>query len=222
MIPMPLNAPRASLTGITARVVRTKRGEPSVPDRSAESLLRAAAAGDHDAWNEIVARYHRLVWAVARSFRLDHADAADVSQTTWLRLVENVDRINDGDGLPGWLATTARRECLRLLRRTRREIPEELDSFESVAEHTADPAHGPEAVLLSSEERTKLWQAFATLTDRCQQLLRVLAVAPLPSYADVAAALGVPIGSVGPTRSRCLAHLRRAWNALYLLSDTGA
>lgn len=219
---MPLVTPRASLTGITARTVSTDRGESSVHDRSAESLLRAAAGGDPKAWNEIVARYNRLVWAVARSFRLDDADAADVSQTTWLRLVENLDRINHGDGLAAWLATTARRECLRLLRRNQREIPEELDSPESAADQATDPAEGPEAMLLSSEERLKLRQAFASLTERCQQLLRVLAVTPLPSYADVAASLGVPIGSVGPTRSRCLAHLRRAWNALYLLSDTGA
>jgi len=184
-------------------------------DRSPALLVKAAAAGDAQAWNQIVDDYSRLVWSVARGFRLSVADAADVSQTVWLRLVENLDRIQNPEQLAGWLATTARRESLRLIRKAQREIPdseeaEENTSFFGNAEDDGDP----EAALVAEQDRTDLWQAFSTLSERCRNLLRVVAVTPLESYAAVAEALGMRVGSIGPTRSRCLEHLKRALKAL--------
>jgi RNA polymerase sigma factor (sigma-70 family) len=170
-------------------------------DRS--GLVAAAAAGDRAAWDAIVTEYAGLVWAVARSFRLSAADAADVSQVTWLRLLENLDRIRDPAALGAWLATTARREAVNVLRQ-RRELP--------APDHTdvADDREPPpwQAVLVGERDR-ELWQAFRRLPDRCQRLLRLLVLEPEPGgYAAAAAALDVPVGSLGPTRARCLAALR--------------
>lgn len=176
--------------------------------RTTGDLIRAAAAGAQDAWDEIVQRYGGLVWAVVRSHRLDPADAADVFQTTWLRLVEQVHKIRDPDRLGGWLATTARRECLRLLRSRQREIPDE-----EIAGPGSDPAAAdetsPETLLLTQETRAELELAFARLPARCQDLLRILVATPELSYTDISRALDIPVGSIGPTRGRCLQHLRR-------------
>jgi RNA polymerase sigma factor (sigma-70 family) len=167
------------------------------------SLITAAAAGDRGAWDAIVTQYAGLVWGVARSFRLSTADAADVSQVTWLRLVEHLHQIRNPDALGAWLATTARREAITLLRR-RQEVPvPELDRVEASGDQ---PAPGQE--LLVDERNRELWQAFRQLPARCQQLLRLLVLEPRTSYAAVAAALDVPVGSLGPTRARCLATLR--------------
>jgi RNA polymerase sigma factor (sigma-70 family) len=144
-----------------------------------------------------------LVWSVAKTFDLDSADSADVVQTTWLRLVEHLPRLHSPHHVGAWLAATTRNECLRLLRRARREVPNDLDRDQ----HTAtEPS--PEEVVLDAERRTHVLDMFARLPERCQAVLRVLASSPPPSYADAAAALGVPIGSIGPTRARCLERLR--------------
>jgi RNA polymerase sigma factor (sigma-70 family) len=180
-------------------------------------LLKAAAAGDQDAWNQIVDAYQRLVWSVARGFRLSAADAADVSQTTWLRLVENLEAIHDPDHLAAWLATTARRESLRVIRKARREVPDGGDSIEEDPDvdgfFGARPPGDPEAALVADEDTKDLWTAFGSLTDKCRDLLRVVAVTPLESYAAVAEALGMRVGSIGPTRSRCLEQLKRGLKA---------
>ncbi|MEV4147989.1 sigma-70 family RNA polymerase sigma factor [Amycolatopsis sp. NPDC049691] len=168
------------------------------------TLLETAARGDQAAWDTLVDRYASLLWAIARGHRLSDADAADVVQTTWLKLVENLGRIKDPDRLPGWLATTARHECLRQLRRAGRERPsDDRDWADEPAGHA-----GVDAALLLDERNATLWRALATLSEQCRQLLRVLMATPPPSYADVAAALGMPVGSIGPTRQRCLARLR--------------
>jgi RNA polymerase sigma factor (sigma-70 family) len=175
-----------------------------VPQRETADLLLAAAAGESAAWDELVERYARLVWAVARGFALSAADAADVSQTTWLRLVEHLDKLREPEHLGGWLATTARHACLRVLRRNGREVvgfDADLD-FEA-----AEPT--PEAVVLDTERDRLLWQSLGEISQRCQVLLRALASAPPPSYQDISAALGMPVGSIGPTRARCLDHLKR-------------
>jgi RNA polymerase sigma factor (sigma-70 family) len=168
-----------------------------------DTLVRAAAAGDQAAWNELVERFQGLVWATARSFRLSRADAADVAQTTWLRLVENLDRIHDPERLGAWLATTARRECLRHIRlHGREQLSDETDVFEAPSE---DPL---EVALLTEERDTALWNAFAKLSERCQTLLRLLVSEDEPSYETIGAALDMPIGAIGPTRMRCLDKLR--------------
>jgi RNA polymerase sigma factor (sigma-70 family) len=165
-------------------------------------LIKRASANDQQAWRELVARFSNLVWAVARSHRLDHADAADVSQTTWLRLAEKMAELRDPERLPAWLATTARRESLRVLASRRREAPAELPD-------EPDGRTAPESRVLTDDRDARLWRAFGGLSERCQQVLRMLAAAPELSYAEVGSMLGIPVGSIGPTRGRCLQMLRR-------------
>jgi RNA polymerase sigma factor (sigma-70 family) len=167
-------------------------------------LLAAAATGDRLAWDELVERYSRLVWAVARGFSLSAADAADVSQTTWLRLVEHLGRLREPEHLGGWLATTARHECLRVLRKSGREV---LGVDTDLDLESGEPT--PEAVVLDGERDKLLWKSLGEIPQRCQVLLRALATEPPPSYHDVSLALGMPVGSIGPTRARCLDHLKK-------------
>jgi RNA polymerase sigma factor (sigma-70 family) len=173
----------------------------------AGTLVAAAAAGDRSAWDALVTAYSGLIWTVARNHRLSGGDAADVSQTAWLRLVENIDRLIEPDRVGAWLATTARRECLRLLGRSKRTIlsGEELDpSIDRLR------AEAPEldSALLATERDRQVRQAFTRLTPRCRDLLRLLLLDPSPSYEEVSAALDLPVGSIGPTRGRCLEKLR--------------
>ncbi len=173
----------------------------SAADTVAELLTRAAQ-GDQSAWNEIVDRYTNLLWSVGRAHRLDTATICDVVQTSWLRLLENLDRIREPERLAGWLATTARRECLRLLQHSGRE---QLGWDDEQIQETAGPV---DQLLLLQERDVQLWQCFMALPARCQQLLRVLMAVEPPSYAEVAVSLALPIGSIGPTRMRCLQRLR--------------
>jgi RNA polymerase sigma factor (sigma-70 family) len=167
-------------------------------------LISAANEGDEAAWGAIVDRFTGLVWATARAHRLAPADAADVAQTTWLRLVENLDRIREPERLGAWLATTARRECLRHIRLHGREVATGEDAlFEAPSEDTA------ERRLIVRERNTAVRRAFARISERCQALLRMLAAPEPLSYEEIAVALGMPIGAIGPTRARCLDQLRR-------------
>ena len=182
------------------------------PDEAAVLVVRVRS-GDAAAWDLLVESYAGLVWAIARNHRLGSSDAADVSQTTWLRLVENLDRIEDPRRVGAWLATTARRECLRVLRLSGREVL----VFDDAVFDRGD-AQGPDIdhALLRAESAASVTTAFARLPDRCQQLLRVLMLDEAPHYEAVSSALDMPVGSIGPTRSRCLAKLR------VLLEEGGA
>ncbi len=179
----------------------------AMSEDDAGDLVRAAAGGDQAAWRGLVRRFAALVWAVTRSFGLEPSDAADVSQVTWLRLVEHLDRLHDPDRVGAWLATTARRECLAVLRRRGRSaIPAGDDAtFERVAADVPPPTQR----LVAAERDVVLWTALRALSERCQRLLRVLMADPPPPYDAVSAALEMPMGSIGPTRARCLTHLRR-------------
>jgi len=177
------------------------------------SLLKAAADGDDAAWRALVQRFSGLVWAVARGFRLSSSDAGDVYQTVWLRLTEHLSRIENPDQIGAWLATTARRESLRLVRVRGRSVPMDDATIADLLQ--ADEAT-PERAVIEAEQATldanrakHMWRAFSELPGRCQQLLRVLIATARPSYAAAAAALDVPVGSIGPTRARCLQQLRR-------------
>jgi RNA polymerase sigma factor (sigma-70 family) len=196
------------------------RSEPAMPvplSRAAtlSSLVARAERGDKAAWDELVDRFTGLLWSVSRSFRLADDEATDVVQTTWLRLVENLSRIDDPERLAGWLATTARHECLRVLRRTGREdvgwsdttVPTVLD--EAALGRIDRSGTDLDLRLLTDERDAQLWRCFSRLSERCQRLLRVLTATDPHAYAEVSAALGVPIGSIGPTRMRCLSRLRR-------------
>lgn len=167
-------------------------------------LLRRAGEGDREAWDELVDRYARLVWSVARSFGLDDATAADVSQTVWLRLVEHCGRIRDPQRLAGWLATTTRREALRVIRGRRRQQPSDL--VDTIADRVTPQ---PDELLIEDETTRSAFVAFDALSERCRQLLRLLCAEPRLDYATVADLIGRPIGSLGPTRARCLDQLRR-------------
>ena len=169
-------------------------------------LLARAADGDQRAWDEIVARHARLVWAVARAHRLERGLAEDVFQTVWLRLVENLDRIRQPDRLRAWLVTTARRESLQAIRRSAQEVPGlTVDDLDAGA-----VADEPVARLLVEERDAALWRAFGGLSERCQALLRLLTADPAVPYAEVSRMLDMPIGAIGPTRGRCLERLREA------------
>jgi len=165
-------------------------------------LVALAGAGDADAWREIVRRHLSLLWSVARSLRLGEADAADVVQTTWLALAENLTRIREPAKLSAWLITTTRHEAIRTLKLRGWETPVDL-----TGSRADQPA--PEDVVLAGDRATRLWLAYAGLTDRCRQLLRFVAYAPDLSYDQLARAMGMPVNSLGSTRSRCLTALRR-------------
>jgi RNA polymerase sigma factor (sigma-70 family) len=170
--------------------------------------VRAASTGDAQAWDRLVDRYAGLVWSVCRAHRLSTEDAADISQLTWLRLLENLDRIRDPQRLAGWLATTCRRECLAFLRRSRSAMPVEEEQMGRLL----GGADAADRSTLAADQRATLWQAFLRLSEWCQRVLYALVVdaedGP-PSYRLVAAKLQVPVGSLGPTRARCLGHLRK-------------
>jgi RNA polymerase sigma factor (sigma-70 family) len=170
------------------------------------SLVTDAAEGSQQAWDGIVARYNRLVWAVARSFRLAEPDAADVVQTTWLRLVEHLHAVQQPERIGSWLGTTARREALRVARTREQSLEQSTDHQVTVL---PDPLPSIEESLLTRERDAELYRAVLQLNDRCQRLLRVLSASPPPRYETVSEALSLPVGSIGPTRARCLDKLRR-------------
>jgi RNA polymerase sigma factor (sigma-70 family) len=173
--------------------------------RSTDPHVLVAAAVRHEAWawDAIVARFSPAVRGVARRHRLGHADQEEVLQATWIRLLGAIDRIQDPDALGGWLATTARRECLRILAAARREVPvEEAEAIE-------DPGATELAEAASAAERRRaLREAIAGLRARQRELVDLLLCDPPLSYEEVGRRLGMPVGSIGPTRLRCISRLR--------------
>ncbi len=165
-------------------------------------LVRAAAAGDEGAWEGLVNEFSPLVLGVARAHRLTDADASDVVQTTWLRLVEHLERIQDPDRIGGWLATTAWRESVRVKRRAKKQI---------VTDHPPEPASEDDVAqrIVTAERHAAMRAAFHRLRGRDQALLRLLVSDPAPSYEQIGAILDMPVGSIGPTRARSLTRLRR-------------
>ncbi|MBX6371392.1 MAG: sigma-70 family RNA polymerase sigma factor [Acidothermus sp.] len=181
---------------------------------STTDLVAAAAQGEQEAWNTLVARYERLVWAVVRGHGICGTDAADISQTAWLRLVEHLGRLREPEQVGAWLAATARHECVRWLRHR---------SQERVMDEVPDRPAGepdPEERALAADEAHLLVAALERLPERCRILLRMLAADPPASYTEISAALGLPVGSIGPTRSRCLARLREIASSLGLDLDS--
>jgi RNA polymerase sigma factor (sigma-70 family) len=180
-------------------------------DSSTAELVWGARAGSQPAWNELVDRFSPLLWHVARGTRLNHADAADVVQTTWLRLVENLDRIREPSGVPGWLVTTCHREALRVLRASARCSPKDPTDSAALPEHRMDQAWiaDPVQVLLGKEAAEIVRAAVSELPDRQRQLLTVLSNTSGPGrYHHASQALDIPVGSIGPTRDRALRKLR--------------
>jgi RNA polymerase sigma factor (sigma-70 family) len=184
---------------------------PGPPDTDADSavsdLVARARNGDKQAWDALVERYAPLIWSICRRHRLGRADADDVGQSVWLRLVDQLDRVRDPAALPGWLATTTRRECLRFLCGAHGPYATmyALD-VESLPDRRAGTA---EQELLSAERHAALREAFTQLPPNGQQLIALLIADPPVPYADISAQLGIPVGSIGPTRSRYLDKMRR-------------
>ena len=176
-------------------------------------LVAAARDGSEPAWNEIVDRFAGLVWHVIRGFRLTDATAEDVYQTTWLRLAEHLDRIRQPESVGAWLARTAKNECLRSVRKAQREHPRddlELDLVE--------PASGIGDAIEDATRDDILWEAFSRLSEPCQRLLRLLMTDPPLPYELISEQLCIAVGSIGPTRGRCLAKLR-ASRGVHLLEN---
>ena len=168
-------------------------------------LVRRAAAGDRWAWERLVDQYSRLIWAITRDFKLVDSDAADVAQATWLRLLEYIDRLRSPDRVGSWLAATARNECLRsLAARKRVVLGHDEEALEGVAAAEPDVDEG----LLAAERAQFVREALACLPSTWQQMLELLMADPPASYAEISDQLGLPVGSIGPTRKRCLARLR--------------
>lgn len=187
--------------------------------KSLTDLLTEAGDGDAGSWAELVQRFTNLLWAIARSHRLNHDDAADVVQNTWLRLLENLGRIDQPEALPGWLATTARREALNMLRRHAREVPTDEPTVPAVDANTTQV----DDRLLTGERDAHLYACFHRLPQRDQQLLRALVADDRPSYAVIGAAQDMPVGSIGPTRMRALKRLHALLDASeYAFRDSPA
>ena len=172
-------------------------------DITVDVLVARARQGDQAAWNALVHRYLPLVLAVARAYRLRETDAEDVCQIVWLRLVEHLGRIRDPRAVPKWIVTTARHECQRLARRLARTVLVDPLDYEPQPDQ-ADLDAG----LLRAEQRQALRDGLALLPTVHREMLLLLAADPPLSYRDISEVLGIPIGSIGPTRARCLQRLR--------------
>ena len=199
---------------VEARLHRTLRAA----EESATALVTRAAAGDSDAWDRIIDRYAPLVYSICTRYRLSQPDIEDVGQRVWMLLVEQIGTIREPAALPGWLATTTLRECSRVVRaaqRSGRPGARPDASVPVVADTVID------AQLLAAERDAALHAALAELPARCQQLLSMLASDPPRSYAEISAALGIPVGSIGPQRTRCLDRLRRSMARAGFGADEG-
>jgi RNA polymerase sigma factor (sigma-70 family) len=182
--------------------------EPTLASR-AGALFADYRAGDQASMNELVALLTPILWHTVRAQNIDNSSAEDVLQTTWLALVRNVHGIADPQAVLQWLIVTARREAWRVAKVDRRAEPRDIEGDVIVA----PVGYSPESVVVDELARGQLWTHISTLPERCRELLRVIAFADRPDYAVVAAALGMPIGSIGPTRGRCLAKLRARLDA---------
>lgn len=173
------------------------------PDLAAD-LFRRWADGDAWASHELVALLTPVLWHTARAYRLDGATAEDVVQNAWLALARRRDQLRDPQAVMAWLLVTVRRDAARTAASTRGSVPDP----ERVLARSADPAPGPAATVVAEDRARRLWSAVGRLSERCQRLLRVVAFSDRPDYASLSLDLGMPLGSIGPTRGRCLKKLR--------------
>lgn len=183
-------------------------------DPSVIALVTRAAGGDQQAWDELIERYAPLVWAICTRYRLSNHDSEDVGQSVWLLLVEQLGRLREPAALPGWLATTTKRECLRVVAATRKS--QHLGSTVDDAAFADERAIDEE--ILIAERNAALRTGFAELPLHGQHLLAMLFRDPPCSYSEISATLGIPIGSIGPQRARCLERLRHS-SALAALGE---
>lgn len=167
-------------------------------------IIRDAQSGAAGAAERFVRQFERLVWWTVRSFRLPESDAEDVVQNTWLRAFEHLDEIRDPERASSWLVTIARRECLKVMRTGKREVP----GLEQQPEQRDERSPHPEKAVLDARMNDLLWQHVNSLPDSSRALMVALSSNDAPAYADLARRRGIPIGSIGPTRMRSLRKLR--------------
>jgi RNA polymerase sigma factor (sigma-70 family) len=178
---------------------------PTAKDDAVTGLVQAAAAGDHNAWDQLVARYVALLWSIALRHGLNESDAADVVQTTWLRLLENIDQVRDPARVGSWLATTAQREALRCVARNRRLVPSGDETMFDAPDRLLPPV---EEALLTREQAAAAREALDTLPPTWRSMVELLTQDPPLTYEEIGADLGLPVGSIGPTRGRCVRRMR--------------
>ncbi|MDQ1288786.1 MAG: hypothetical protein QG622_2352 [Actinomycetota bacterium] len=182
-----------------------RRTVPPWSDEETAGLVHDAARGNRAAWDTLVQRYVALLWSIALRHGLNESDAADVVQTTWLRLLEHIDEVRDPARLAAWLSTTAQREALRCIARGRRLVlSDDTGTFDGPDRLLAPVDEG----LLHDEQAAAARQALETLPPAWRSLFTMLTQDPPPSYEEIGADLGVPVGSIGPTRGRCVRRLR--------------
>lgn len=189
-------------------------------DLSVIALVARVGNGDQWAWDELVERYSPLVWSICFRYRLTRQDIDDIGQSVWLLLVEQIGAIREPPALPGWIATTTKRECLRALRTSRRHDHGALPSEDQMPADDADAVIDHEIIV--AERDAALRAAFAELPQNCRELLSMLISDPPRNYADISATLGIAVGSIGPTRARCLDRLRRSPYLPAFLGDSAS
>jgi RNA polymerase sigma factor (sigma-70 family) len=189
-------------------MINAEAEQGTLASRAAEVFQRYRD-GESQAMGELVAMLTPILWHTVRAQRLDKESTEDVLQTTWLALVRGADSISDPRAVLQWLIVSARREAWRVMRGQSRQLPYEIDED---AIQTPDDEL-PESIVLRGTLETLLWSHVAELPERCRALLRVIAFADRPDYPELARSLGMPIGSIGPTRGRCLAKLRASLSA---------
>ena len=183
-------------------------------DPSVVALVARAAGDDPGAWNELVERYAPLVWAICTRYELSSHDSEDVGQTVWLLLVEQLGKLREPAALPGWLATTTKRECLRVVTAGHRS--DRLTSLDDALQFVDDVVIDEE--ILMAERNAGLRVALAELPPRCRRLMSMLLSDPPCSYSEISATLQIAMGSIGPQRARCLERLRQS-DALAALGE---
>ncbi len=182
---------------------------PGYDQRSDAQLIAACRAGDAAAWDALVARYERLVYTIPLRYGLSRTEADDVFQTVWLRLLEHLPTLRQPERVAAWLVTTARRECWDRRRRAEHKRTDAVPP-EALPESRWVDELSPEEIVLRYERQQAIRRAVDRLEERCRRLLRLLYYEPRkPSYAEIAARLQIPVGSIGPTRARCLQKLRK-------------
>ena len=186
---------------------RQPRRRSPEDDAAVTRLVRAAQSGDRAAWDDLFSRYVALLWSIALRHGLNESDAGDVVQTTWLRLVEHIDDVREPARIGSWLATTAQREALRCVALSRRMVLSDDEAAFDGPDRLLPPV---DEALLAREQAAAAQQALHALPPSWRQLVELLTQDPPPSYEEIGADLGVPIGSIGPTRGRCVKRMRAA------------
>ena len=175
-------------------------------DQCVTDLVMRARKGNQQAWEALVERYAPLIWSICRHYRLDRSDAEDVAQSIWLQFVNHLGAIRDPAAVPGWLTTVTRRECGRVVRAARGPQAAGQLADENLPDKQTRTA---EQELLAAERYAALLEACTCLSPSRQQLMAMLIEDPPMPYTEISARLGIPVSSIGPTRSRCLDQIRR-------------